>query len=311
MRVSRVIATGGMLVVLSTYMATGVSQPGQEALAAPPLSVVLSRAANYVEAFAGRLSGLVMEEAYVQDVEQLNRFGYRMNTRGGVSHRRLRSDLLLVRPEGSDAWMQFRDVFEVDGKPVRDRNDRLERLFLQPSKSTASQAEKIVRESARYNIGDIERTINLPLLALTVLDRRMQSNFQFRMGDVDEDVKLPRSAAFTERPGAVEVAFTEATIRTMITTPQGKNLRSHGRFWFAMPEAEVLMTELGVDDYTLSATIHVAYERKPGLAAPVPVEMHELYLNRLNNQTKVEGTATYSNFREFNVKVDEQIAPLR
>ena len=60
-----------------------------------------------------------MEEAYTQDVEQINRFGYRMNTRGGVSHRQLRSDLLLVRPEGSDARMQFRDVFEVDGKPVR------------------------------------------------------------------------------------------------------------------------------------------------------------------------------------------------
>src|SRR5215470_17683064 len=148
-----------------------------------PLNVLLSKAATYVERYAAHLSGLVMEEAYVQDVEQLNRFGYRMNTRGGVSHRQLRSDLLLVRPEGAEAWMQFRDVFEVDGRGLRDRNDRLAKLFLQPSKSTAEQAEKIVRESARYNIGDIERTINLPMLALTVLDRGLQPNFQFRMAD--------------------------------------------------------------------------------------------------------------------------------
>jgi hypothetical protein len=288
--------------------------PVAQEIAAPaptPLWSLLSRAADYVEQYAAHLSGLVMEEAYVQDVEQLNRFGFRMNTRGGVSHRTLRSDLLLVRPEGADGWMQFRDVFEVDGKALRDRNDRLARLFLEPSKSTAAQAEKIVRESARYNIGDIERTINLPLLAMTVLDRRMQPNFQFRYSDVTEQSRLPRSAAFAERPAALIVEFNESTVRTMITTPQGKNLRSHGRFWFAMPGAEVLMTELAVDDYTLSATIHVAYERKPELPVAVPVEMHELYLNKLNNQTKVEGTATYSNYRRFNVKVDEQIAPVR
>jgi len=306
---------------LSVSLAAGVlvagslaAVPHAQERAAPtiPLSTLLSRAASYIELYAGHLSGLVMEESYVQDVEQLNRFGYRMSTRGGVSHRQLRSDLLLVRPDGTDAWMQFRDVFEVDGKALRDRSDRLARLFLEPSKSTQSQAEKIVRESARYNIGDIERTINLPFLAMTVLDRRMQPSFQFRSVDTGEDLKLPKSAAFAPRAGAVVIAFDEVQLRTMITTPQGKNLRSHGRFWFSMPNAEVVMTELGVDDYTLSATIHVAYEQKGGVAVPVPVEMHELYLNRLNNQTKVEGTATYSNFRSFNVKVDEQIGtPVR
>ena len=308
MRVSVSLLTGCAIAGLLTAAPTAQEVPS---VAAIPLSVVLSKAAIYLESYAGRLSGLVMEESYVQDVQQINRFGYRTNTRGGVSHRQLRSDLLLVRPEGADAWMQFRDVFEVDGKPLRDRNDRLEKLFLQPSKNTAAQAEKIVRESARYNIGDIERTINLPLLAMTVLDRRMQSNFQFRFAEGSDQPKLPKSPAFADRPGAVVVQFNEVTVRTMITTPQGKNLRSHGRFWFVMPDAEVLMTELGVDDYTLSATIHVAYERKPGLGAAVPVEMHETYLNRLNNSTKVEGTATYSNYRQFDVKVDEQIAPIR
>jgi hypothetical protein len=307
MRLSVSVVAGCGLAGLLAAAPTAQEIP---APAPPPLPLVLSKAANYVELYASRLSGLVMEESYVQDVEQINRFGYRMNTRGGVSHRQLKSDLLLVRPEGSDAWMQFRDVFEVDGKTLRDRNDRLEKLFLQPSKSTAAQAEKIVRESARYNIGDIERTINLPLLAMTVLDRRMQPSFQFRIAEPNEDLRLPKSAAFAPRPGALMIGFNETQVRTMIATPQGKNLRAHGRFWFAMPDAEVLMTELGVDDYSLSATIHVAYERKPGLAVAVPVEMHELYENRLNS-SKVQGTATYSNFREFNVKVDEQIAPIK
>jgi hypothetical protein len=304
----------GFLSLVSGCILAGLLTAGSTAQevapASAPLPQVLAKAADYVELYATRLSGLVMEESYIQDVEQINRFGYRMNTRGGISHRQLRSDLLLVRPEGSDAWMQFRDVFEVDGKTLRDRNDRLEKLFLQPSKSTAAQADKIVRESARYNIGDIERTINLPLLAMMVIDRRMQPSFQFRVAEPNEELKLPKSAGFAERPGTVVVGFNETQLRTMITTPQGKSLRSHGHFWFAMPDAEVLMTELGVDDYSLTATIHVAYQRRPGLAVPVPIEMHEEYVNRLNS-SKVEGSATYSNFRQFEVKVDEQIAPVR
>jgi hypothetical protein len=298
------------VLLTGVLVATPRAQEAPALPAPPPLSVILSRAASYIETYAGRVSGLVAEEKYVQDVQQVNRFGFRINLRSGPIHRTLRSDLLLVRPEGGDAWMQFRDVFEVDGKPVRDRNDRLAKLFLQPSKSTSAQADKIIRESARYNIGDIERTINLPVLAMTVLDRRAQANFQFHMISLpgEEPKSLPKSPAFAVPTDAVVVAFDEVQIRTMVTTPQGKNLRSKGRFWLAMPSAEVLMTELRVEDFSLGAAIHVAYQPQPGIKVPVPVEMHEFYENRMNS-TKVEGTATYSNFREFSVQVDETIAP--
>jgi hypothetical protein len=63
-----------------------------------------------------------------------------------------------------------------------------------------------------------------------------------------------------------------------------------------------------VEDFTLGAAIHVAYQLRDGIAVPVPVEMHELYENKLNGN-KVEGTATYANFREFNVKINEEILP--
>ncbi len=274
-----------------------------------PLPAVLSRAAIYVDTYADHLTGMVVEESYVQDVQTVNRFGFRANLARGPVHRTLRSDVLLVRPDGSDSWMQFRDVFEVDGKPLRDRNDRLSKLFLQPSKSTAQQAAKIVKESARYNIGDIERTINLPVLAMTILDRRVQPGFQFQLGgDISDAPTLPTSPAFILPADAVVVGFTETQVRSLITTPQGKNLKSHGRFWLAMPAAGVLISELSVDDFTLSAVIHVAYGARAGFDVPVPVEMHEHYLNRLNNAT-VKGTATYTNYRQFGVKTDESIAP--
>lgn len=304
-------AIGGVLIV--ALMMTTPSWHRTSAQAVWSLPEILARASRFVEAYAGRASGMVVEESYVQDVQEVNRFGYRESLRKGELHRTLRSDLLLVRPVGIDAWMQFRDVFEVDGKALRDRNDRLAKLFLEPSKSTASQVEKIMKESARYNIGDVERTINLPLLGLTPLDRRAQAGFQFRLDDTKEApgdfMGVPRTPAFALPPDAIAVAYDEIQVQTMVRTPQGKNLAAKGRFWFVPATGYIVMTELRVDDWTLAAVIHVAYRLQPNGDLPLPSSMHEMYENRLNHR-RIEGTATYSNFREFNVAVDEQIAPV-
>ena len=306
-----------MRVAVWSFLAVGLTASltaTQEVPApAPPLSLVLSRAATYVETFADRVSGFVTAESYVQDVfPAINRFGARPGgprNYSGSLHRELKADLLLVRPVGSDGWMQFRDVTEVDGKKLKDRNDRLAKLFLEPSKSTAEQSRKIMDESSRYNIGDIERNINLPVLALAVLDRRMHSAFQFEMEKAGEKIDLPKSAAFAAPVDALVVTFRETQIRTMVVSPQGKNLTASGRFWLNRTTSQVYMTEIGVEDLWLKAAIHVAYGSVDGINLPVPVEMHERYENKLNG-TRVEGSATYSDFREFTVSVDQDIAPI-
>src|ERR1700730_14571913 len=76
----------------------------------PSLATVMQRASAYVVEFQRQLSSIVAEEVYVQDIiKQPGRF-----VTG--SHRELRSDLLLIRPAGADRYVEFRDVFEVDGK---------------------------------------------------------------------------------------------------------------------------------------------------------------------------------------------------
>jgi hypothetical protein len=303
-------AIAGALIVAAVM--TAPSWCVASAQTPPTLAEILARAARFVEAYAGRASGMVVEESYVQDVEPISRFGYREDLRKGELHRTLRSDLLLVRPVGIDAWMQFRDVFEVDGKAVRDRNDRLARLFLEPSKSTAAQVAKIMKESTRYNIGDVERTINLPVLGLMPLDRRAQPGFRFRLDDTQEQpgdfMAVPKTADFAIPPDAIAVAYDETEVQTMIRTPQGKNLSAKGRFWFVPATGHIVMTELRVDDWTLAAAVQVAYRLQPNSTLPLPSAMHEMYENRLNKR-RIEGTATYANFREFNVAVDEKIAP--
>src|SRR5262245_52180018 len=97
---------------------------------APSQAEVLARVAADVAGFRTQLARVVLEDSYPQEVRSAST-DFRANRL--PAHRQLRSDLLLVRPLGEESWLQFRDVFEVDGKPVRDRDERLEKLFLKPS----------------------------------------------------------------------------------------------------------------------------------------------------------------------------------
>ncbi len=69
------------------------------------------------------------------------------------------------------------------------------------------------------------------------------------------------------------------------------------------------MTELLAESRELRARIDVSYQSPPLLGFLVPIEMHERYEMR-KEQSIVDGTATYGNFRRFTVKVDEQFAPI-
>jgi hypothetical protein len=281
----------------------------EEPSAVEPL---LRAAADYMLAYREQLAGVVLEETYVQDVryQPVMRPGSLRAPSPGPFHRRLRSDLLLIRPEGATTWRQFRDVFEVDARPVRDRSDRLARLFLGAAATAEAQADQIARESARYNIGDIERNINLPLLTLLVLDRDNQPRFVFSTGKASADKRgLPRSAAFAPPADARVVAYEERSTPSMIRGAGGRSLPIHGRLWIEPASGRVRLTELLVIDAVVEAQIHVAYRHDAAVGLLVPAEMHERY-DRADGM-RIEGTAAYANVRRFQVKTDENLTPIR
>ena len=109
---------------------------------------------------------MVAEETYLQRITNPSR------------KRELVSDYLLVRVKDTENWVGFRDVFSVDGKPVRDRQRRLEQLFLEAPAAAFEQASKITREGARHNLSNIG-TINDPLLAIAFLQPRYSPRFRF------------------------------------------------------------------------------------------------------------------------------------
>lgn len=271
----------------------------------PSLDVVLARAAAYVSGFHNQLSGVVAEEHYIQDVRALAS----STPRGlsGLQHRELRSDLLLVRPMGADRWVQFRDVFEVNGQSLHDRNDRLLKLFLAPTASTASQVDQIVDESSRFNIGNMLRTVNVPVFALMVLDQLVQRRFRFKR---NQYTAAPVRCATAAGGEAWVIAYQEFEPQTIIRTNLGRDMLSRGRFWIE-PTGRVLASELIVqDDTEFRGTIAVGYDAQPTLDLLVPVEMRERY-DVQHPMSLVVGKATYGKFRQFQVRVDEKFAPIK
>jgi VWFA-related protein len=282
----------------------------------PSLATVMERAASYATAFQRQLSNIVAEERYVQDIAHLNLPPGRFAT---VSHRELRSDVLLVRPAGTDRYVAFRDVFEVDGTPVRDRQDRLTTLFLDPAASAAAQIERINRESARYNIGTIERTINTPTVPLLFLLPQNQSRFRFTRSTrnapaIGRSTRTPRAAgrtgpaSFAAPAEAWVVEYEEIQRPTLIRTTQGLDLPARGRFWTDPDTGRVLMSELITEDPTVRATIDVRYQSDARVGLMVPAEMRERYEGRRDGAV-IEGNATYGKIRQFQVQANERIAP--
>jgi hypothetical protein len=178
-------------------------QKGGKARRAPSAWLPLALSVN---AYERTFVGVVAEETYRQRVHGGRG---RTDARGfpveAASQRRdLKSDLLLVRAPAGDRWIEFRDVFEVDGKPVRDRAERLAKLFLQPSASTQQQVDDIAAASARDNIGGVNRNVKLPVLALTVLEPQNRAWFSFKGRRSRDAVTRAVPDRFDERAGAYQ-----------------------------------------------------------------------------------------------------------
>ena len=263
----------------------------------PSLALVLQRAADYVTTFHARLSRIVAEERYTQASETI--WSRKRNGTPKWAERTLGSDLMLVKPAGADDWLQFRDVFEVDGQRVRDRGERLPALLADRSLSAAAQVERIRRESARYNVGSIERDVNVPVLAMRFLSPANQPRFTFRRAadrsTATASIAPDTAGAFRVTAEVWAIDYDEVRKPTLIHTLRNKDLPARGRFWIEPDTGRVLMTELRAGDKNVRGTIDVSYQSEPLMGLLVPIEMREEYFDR--SGAHITGVATYGRFR--------------
>ena len=141
----------------AALLAVAIAVPSAQA---PTLDEVLKRMSIYVATFRQQLSGIVAEETYFQEIADTSRSAGGFGTK---QTRTLKSDLLLLRPADADRYVELRDVFELNGEPVRDRQTRLEKLLGEGSAGAQASISSIITQSARYNLGNIVRNINTPL----------------------------------------------------------------------------------------------------------------------------------------------------
>lgn len=267
--------------------------PGQSTIDA-----LLARVAAYADRYFEVLSNLTADEHYVQNLAGVRpmlatRPPTSFDRSGGAQvaqRRELRSDIVLIRIGPPFEWRVYRDVFEVDGRPVRDRTDRLERLLLEPAESARAQADRIAEEGARFNIGNFGRVLNEPGLPLLFLQTALQPRFVFTLADQD---------------GADVLEYAERVRPTLFWHNRTIENPSSGRVWIDTTTGEVTRTEHRLSPSDFRASFTTSFRRDERHGVSLPTEMREeLWASVQANARKVTGVARYSNYRRFAVAVD-------
>jgi hypothetical protein len=202
----------------------------------PNLKDVLGRAAAYAVDYHQRFTALVAEERYVQRVG-----AERPTTRESPSpvpvreERLLKSDYILLHDfAGANSWVGVREVLEVDGEPVTTDRERLRALLEDTSQPLTARVRALADLQAKYNLGDLYRTINIPTLPLEFLLPDRQPRFRF---------KHTGSPSIRDRTVWI-VSFEERDRPTIIRTPDGHDIPSTGSFWIDPTTGAVLRSDL-------------------------------------------------------------------
>ncbi len=263
-------------------VAAAVVCSGPAQAQAPKPEEIVALASEFARQFFNGLANVVAEEHYVQEMTVPRRT------------RVLRSDFHMVRYPGAEAWMAFRDVFEVDGKPVRAQDDRLTKLFIDPPSDVLARASEIAREGARYNLLDIG-TLNNPLFVLAILQPEYHTRFRFTVAGLAKDLG----------PAVRVVRFQEWMMPTVLRGNGNADVRARGLLWIDQETGRVVKTELEVGSGRYPIEIVTSYRFDETLGIDVPAEMRDWYPD---GPGEIRGVATYARFRRFQVRTDQDVA---
>jgi hypothetical protein len=261
----------------------------------PRLEDLLARAGRYVTRLEEELAVLVADETYRQSL-------FMGRDSSARQRRSLVSDVAWVSTGDAFVWAFFRDVREVDGNPVRDREARLERLF--PAGMTLAGREsalEILEESARFNLGR-RRTVNCPTVVLSFLHPRNQPRFAFRLDGDDEKRGTP----------TWKVRFRERSRPALTRTSRGEDVPARGLLWIEPGSGALVASRLELSPPGLGPVrIETAYARDERMGGWLPAEMQEAYGNQSRSgwDERVEAVARYSAWRRAQVEV-QPIVPV-
>ena len=205
--------------------------------------------------------------------------------------RRLGSDILLARVT-SGQYYGFRDVAQVNGREVAERGERIRRLFI-ALRGDPSQARALIDESARFNIGYIQRNLNVPTLVLQLLLPESVGRIDFR-----------RLIGRDSLDGTCVVAFREVRGPYLVGREDGLARPLEGSL-AVIPASGRLKRVIVNAAHSAGERIEltVDFDAFEGFDQLLPSRMTEVYLYPLE-LTRCE--ARYSNYRRFSVESTEE-----
>jgi len=180
--------------------------------------------------------------------------------------RRLRSEIAFAMLPGPVPWAAFRDVVEVDGRPVGEPG-RLERAFQDSPSAGFERASVLSRDSQRYSLGPESRTPMVPTMALAYLHPDNRDRFAFERKSHGKS-------------GEVEVVLTEVARPALVQDTAGADMPARGKLLLREADGAVLRTDVefrspGENGRSLRVT--TVYQPDPALALLVPAQMTEVY----------------------------------
>lgn len=243
---------------------------------------VVERVRDYIERFEREVSALVAEEHYIQRLET------RIGPSATHATRSLRSDYVLVKPADNLAWIGYRDVFDVDGTPVRERDSRIVDILTSTAPDSHERAAAFAFQGARFNLGPV-RTVNVPTMPMQLMSRRHAGRVVMRAGRIDR------------RAGRATVTFFEPNPPTIVRTPDGDDVATRGEVVVRISDGAILGATLrfrfGRRATREEARLTVEYGDVAGIPVPVPLRMIEQHPRVAG--VSASGEATYANYRRF------------
>lgn len=294
MRFRRALVLIGLVVFVLTAPAHG--QPPVAAPTARALDDVLARAREAVARYLDQAAFLLADERCDQkDFEAVRNHdsigGVLLQPRG---QRRWKAEIALVpTPDlapGGNPWTEFRDILEVDGRAVADRQERLSTMLREQSTVPIDQARAIVAQSARFNIGR-ERNTNTPSMPLLVLAPSNAHRFFFTAAGAEK----------VDGTAVLKVQFKELRAPTLIKSG-AYDCFAVGHFWITTEAGTVVRAEIRCgDEKHATPPMTVQYRNDARLGLSVPSEMYERPFEGpvTVGMSSVEGKCRYSNYRRF------------
>jgi len=260
--------------------------------AAPSAQQLLDVASTYLRSVYPKLTSLVATEEYVQE--------RRLESK---AKRQLRSDVLLVQhPVDKENWLAFRDVLEVDGRSIDNHQERLQRLFIEPTIENWMLAGDIASASQQYHLEGANVSVTNPFVVVALMDPFYRRRLQFKLGKEDKDVGRNVWSLVFQEPQALELVKVDGKQATRNIEPLLSKDLARGTVWIEADSGRILKTQLRMGDGLGAPTSVTTFRYDENLKVAVPVEMKTTWTNGTGSRSAVNGTAKYTAFRQFGIQ---------